>query len=445
MLQLSHQSYPPTRDRTANYHQLSASLITAITSSPYSRYSKLSSLVSQALAHKQRSTVEPSDSVCTISLPPLNAAAVTAILAFLAQGSLPSSSPSSFPKEALLRAFDILGVDFPPGFQGNVNMIETEFVSELAGEDYSRGREDYTSPEVFEAMKVIRGDEGFAISIADSEQARLYATTADANSTNTPISSTIGSPSLNQLSSPPAYDYAHSITGAAYHMPSGAQKSHEALISQPRFHVTLQSTLVAKLSSLLLAYILPEIDTQTQLGLFKGTFILVCDPTEQYSEIHPHQVTTSSRHDVIGGTGYRKVINLCSEAGRATGQRFTQEFLTQHSVVCGIKITLEEELGVPSEEPPPPPSSIPPPPPPPPKKKSWFGLGKTQVQPGSPLPLLTPESLPEMRPYSNCEPRTRVDVNVEDVWVKREVEGLWNTASLKGVVVWIGFHLPQRD
>ena len=319
-------------------------------------------------------------------------------------------------------------------------MTETEFVSELVGKDYARGREDYTSSEVFEAMKVIRGDEGFAISIADSEQSPLYATTAEPNSTVTHISSTTGSPSLNQPSAPPAYD--DSITGATYRMPPEAQKSHEAFISQPRFHATLQSTLVAKLSSLLLAYIFPEITTQTQLGLFKGTFILICDPTEQYSEIHPHQVTTSSRHDVIGGMGYRKVINLCSEEARATGQRFTQEFLTQDSVICGIKTTIEGELGVPSEKPPPPPQLPSPPPPLPPKKKSWFGLGKTQVQPGSPLPLLPSESLPEVRPDSNCQPRTRVEVNVEDVWVKREVEGLWNTTSLKGVVVWIGFHLP---
>lgn len=32
-----------------------------------------------------------------------------------------------------------------------------------------------------------------------------------------------------------------------------------------------------------------------------------------------------------------------------------------------------------------------------------------------------------------------------NVWVKREVGGLWNTDSFKGVVVWIEFHLPQGE
>lgn len=442
MLQLSHSSYPPTRNSTTNYHQLPPSLTTAITTSPYSRYSRLSSLVSQALARRQKGTLEQSESTCTISLPPLNPSAVTAILTFLEHGSLPSSSVSTFAKEDLLKAFDVLGVDFPPGFRENVNLIESEFGgSELDGRDYSRGMEDYTSPEVFEAMKAIRTDEGFTISFADSseQQSPGHSTSANANAAvNTPTRNIIMGSSVS--SPPPSYDYARSTTGASsYRMSSEDQKS-----AQPRFHAALQSTLIAKISSLLLGHVLPAIDTQTQLGLFKGTFILICDDAQEYSEIHAHQVTTSSRHDTIGGTDYRKVINLCSEGAGTTGPGFTQAFLTQDSVIVGIKTTLEQELGVPPEEEDEPEPALPPPPPPPPppqaKKKSWFGLGKTQVQSQPALPPPPPAPVPKA---TKSRPRTGVDVKVEDVWVKAEIGGLWITASLKGVVVRIEFHLPQ--
>jgi len=97
--------------------------------------------------------------------------------------------------------------------------------------------------------------------------------------------------------------------------------------------------------------------------------------------------------------------------------------------VQGLKKIIGGELGV--VEPPPPPPPPPREPTPPPQKKGWFGFGKKQKAKKVEVEEVVPV-------VEELEEGTKVDVRVEDVWVRWEGEdGLVKTRGGKGIVVWV--------
>ncbi|KAF8458656.1 hypothetical protein BGX38DRAFT_1152488, partial [Terfezia claveryi] len=433
MLQLSHQPYPlpqTTNSSTLRTHPLSPQLTTAILTSPYSRYSKLASLVSQAqsllpptITTSNTPTPSSFSPPITISLPPLNPFAVTYLLGFLS-GS-PTSDELGVRKGDVRRAFEVLGVDYPPGFDQYAGMGDGVEVGEM-GKRYVRGVEDYSTREVYEArMRMEMEDGSFGVNAGSEISRGGSATGSSAAGENDivgfgfrqVIPMISNSPALLPTSGidsdPPMYTASNSST---HFLPHTSSK----FAPPATFHETLHSSLLAKLSALLLSHIHPALTTQAALGIFRGSFILLCDPA--WSTIPLNNVTTSSPHERIGDrNGYREIINLPSGDGEGGG--FSMDFLTQEVVVRGLKKIIGRELGI-VESPP-----LPPPPPrepmPPPVKKGWFGLGKKKTK-----KIEVEEVIPVVE---EMEEGTKVDVRVEDVWVRWEgVDGLIKTRGGRG-------------
>ncbi|KAF8418420.1 hypothetical protein EV426DRAFT_319452 [Tirmania nivea] len=429
MLQLSHQPYPipqTTSSFTLRTHPLSPQLTTAILTSPYSRYSKLASLVSQAQSLLPPTTTTPSTSntPITISLPPLNPFAVTYLLDFLSGN--PTSDELGVRKGDVRRAFEVLGVDYPPGFDQYAGMGDGVEIGEM-GKRYVRRVEDYSTREVYEArMKMEMEDGSFGVSVGSGIGRDAFGTGGNdienvsfREATSTTSSSAALLPGNYVDPVPPMYTPPNSTQ----FLPSPSLKTN--VPAPTTFHETLHSSLLTKLSTLLLSHIHPALTTQATLGIFRGIFILLCDPA--WSSIPLSNVVTSSPHQKIGdGSGYKEVINLPSGDGQ--GGEFSMGFLAQEVVVAGLRKIIGSELGVvePPPQPPPPPRE----PTPPPQKKGWFGLGKKKVK-----KVEVEEVVPVVE---ELQEGTKVDVRMEDVWVRWEGgDGLVKTRGGKGIVVWV--------
>ena len=425
MLQLSHQPHPlpeTTSSSTLRTHPLSPQLTTAILTSPYSRYSKLASLVSQAqslLPASSITSLSSSSTPITISLPPLNPFAVTYLLDFLSGN--PTSDELGVRKGDVRKAFEVLGVDYPPGFDQYAGMGDGVEVGEM-GRRYVRGVDDYSTREVYEAkMRIEMEDGSFGVSVGNGITRGGFGTGGVSFGEATPTSSSSAGllPRGGIDPAPPMY----TPPTSTHFTPPTSSKSAAAPAT---FHETLHSSLLTKVSTLLLSHIHPALTTQATLGIFRGIFIILCDPA--WSSIPLNNVVTSSPHEKIGdGNGYRGIINLPTGTGEGGG--FSMGFLAQEVVVTGLKKIIGGELGV--VEPPPPPPPPPREPTPPPQKKGWFGFGKKkkvkQVEVEEVIPVV-----------EELEEGTKVDVTVEDVWVRWEGgDGLVKTRGGKGVVVWV--------
>lgn len=310
----------------------------------------------------------------------------------------------------------MLGVDYPPGFDQYAGMGDGVEVGEM-GRRYARGVEDYSTKEVYEArMRMEMEDGSFGVSVGNSQDSGGSVT---GNRETTPTTTTL-LPQGGSNSAPPLY----TPPTSTHFLPPTTSKS--AATPSATFHETLHSSILTKLSSLLLSHIHPALTTQATLGIFRGSFILLCDPA--WSTIPLNNVATSSPHEGIGGgSGYRDIINLPTEAGEGPG--FSMGFLAQEVVVQGLKKIIGGELGV--VEPPPPPPPPPREPTPPPQKKGWFGFGKKQKAKKVEVEEVVPV-------VEELEEGTKVDVRVEDVWVRWEGEdGLVKTRGGKGIVVWV--------
>lgn len=317
--------------------------------------------------------------------------------------------------------FEVLGVDFPPGFDYTEGFVDG---LGFGSKEYIRGAEDYSSREVYEARMRMEMEEGFGIDVGGSSGATGVGYGSNGPQLGPggggPKTSTSIHPSSRGENAPPSYETSNPrSSNFSLHDTKGGAGGPPP---QSEFHATLQDSLLSKLYNLVLAHIQPALTTQAQLGIFRGTFILLADPLLDASAPLPlSHVVTSSPHEKIGGytNGYREVVYLPAEG-------FTQQFLTQPAVIRGIKGTVEEALGV---SPPPPPPRVATPPPPPAKKKGFFSFGsKGKKKEKVVVKVREPEP----------EPGTVVDVKVESVWIRSENEnGLWETRSIKGVVVWV--------
>lgn len=317
------------------------------------------------------------------------------------------------------RAFEVLGVDYPPGFDQYAGMGDGVEVGEM-GKRYTRGVEDYSTREVYEArMRMEMEDGSFGVSVGSGISrggSGAGGNDIGREATSTTSSSAALQPASGVDTAPPMYTPPTSTTNSS---PPTSKPAAPAT-----FHEALHSSLLTKLSTLLLSHIHPALTTQAALGFFRGSFILLCDPA--WSTIPLNNVATSSPHEKIGdGNGYREIINLPTGDGEGGG--FSMGFLAQEVVVMGLKKIIGGELGV--VEPPPPPPPPPREPTPPPVKKGWFGLGKKKKV----KKVEVEEVIPVVE---ELEEGTKVDVRVEDVWVRWEGEdGLVKTRGGRGVVV----------
>ena len=327
----------------------------------------------------------------------------------------------------------MLGVDYPPGFDQYAGMGDGVEIGEM-GKRYMRGVEDYSTREVYEArMRMEMEDGSFGVSGGSEIGQSGSAARGDNIEGNDIRGDDIGGVSLGEAapmtSSSTAILPTNSVDIAPpmYTPPTSSTHCLPPTSTKPAtFHEALHSSLLAKLSTLLLSHIHPALTTQAALGFFRGSFILLCDPA--WSTIPLNNVATSSPHERIGDrNGYREIINLPTGDGEGGG--FSMGFLAQDVVITGLKKIIGGELGV--VEPPPPPPPPPREPTPPPVKKGWFGLGKKKKA----KKVEVEEVIPVVE---ELEEGTKVDVRVEDVWVRWEGgDGLVKTRGGRAVVVWV--------
>ena len=342
-----------------------------------------------------------------------------------------------------MNAFTALGVDVPLEWDvGGEERREREMLEDME-KGLSRSRGDYTSEEVYEALRVQREEDlvNFSDPHAGEPSGGQHIPEEMFAGGSLPTYEEAQNSSSSTSYHPPA-TYPLSDNKSSYPLDTKTSYPLDTKMDPTSFLPTLHTTINATLATLLLSHIRPAIQTQARAGMFKGTFILVplsqlTDPHAPHNSYNHHLNFTKDPprdHEIVTSfedeADYRRIIFLPSEEGYELG------FLVQEVVMGEVRSQLLEALGGREEvvQPVTPKPAAPPPEQQVGKRKGWFGNGKRKgVVPVVPV-------VEEVKVVSRVRGvlggKVKVVVRPEEVWVRRESDmGLLETVQGRGVVV----------